>query len=258
MDMRRISSRPDRRATSGLLPGRRILIAGAATPVGQAAAKLCAGEGARLALLDRDEEALKRLSEHLDANAFPVDLGQEHAVRRAVDAAGQTLGGLDGLINCVAPAVRDRDDQSPSGVPPDLTGEMSRPYIVCRACVSWLKSEPGSTVVNVPGLIGGSTGAADLPMEAAVAGGLVAYSKALAAQLAPDVRVNSLCPPYVGIDAPPWRPGQPPGETVLWRFDLDAAAEPLNEIAAMVLLLSCRESLPLTGAAVALDGARVF
>src|SRR5204862_5721554 len=79
------------------LRGRRVLITGATSGVGLAAAERFAAEGARLALVARTREALERAdAEHgLDALLLPADLADAEAVERTVAEAARALGGLD-------------------------------------------------------------------------------------------------------------------------------------------------------------------
>jgi NAD(P)-dependent dehydrogenase (short-subunit alcohol dehydrogenase family) len=89
------------------LRGRRVLITGATSGVGLAAAERFAAEGARLALVARTPEALARASaEHgLDAVLLPADLADPDAVDRAVEEAVHALGGLDLVVSNAAAAV---------------------------------------------------------------------------------------------------------------------------------------------------------
>src|ERR1700709_1800141 len=62
------------------LTGRRILITGAASGIGRAIAELFAEEGARLALLDRDPENLRKVEAGLPAIAIPTDVASAQQV----------------------------------------------------------------------------------------------------------------------------------------------------------------------------------
>src|SRR3954451_20173495 len=83
------------------LRGRRVLITGATSGVGLAAAQRFAAEGARLALVARTRDALERANaEHgLSALLLPADLADADAVERAVADAARALGGLDLVVS---------------------------------------------------------------------------------------------------------------------------------------------------------------
>lgn len=76
---------------------------GAGNGIGQATARILAREGARLLLVDRDEQAVAGTAESLrrsgaDAQAFAADVTVEAAVVAFVDAALERFGSIDGLF----------------------------------------------------------------------------------------------------------------------------------------------------------------
>ena len=80
------------------LDGRRIMVGGASRGLGAAIAEAAAGEGARIAAVAREPDALAAVAERIGGRAIPADLttadGPVDAARRAIEA----LGGLDGLV----------------------------------------------------------------------------------------------------------------------------------------------------------------
>src|SRR4051794_41543020 len=86
------------------LRGRRVLITGATSGVGLAAAQRFAAEGARLALVARTRDALERANADYDLGALvlPADLSDAEAVERTVAEAARALGGL-GLVGSNPP-----------------------------------------------------------------------------------------------------------------------------------------------------------
>ncbi|MFQ6395466.1 SDR family NAD(P)-dependent oxidoreductase [Nocardia sp. KC 131] len=79
------------------LSGKRIVITGAARGIGFATARGAIGRGAVVALLDRDELAVREAAERLgpSATAFVADVTDPDQLAAAVDAAAEALGGLD-------------------------------------------------------------------------------------------------------------------------------------------------------------------
>jgi NAD(P)-dependent dehydrogenase (short-subunit alcohol dehydrogenase family) len=86
---------------------------------------------------------------------------------------------------------------------------------------------------------------------AASKGGVVNLTRALAAELAPAIRVNSVCP---GMVDTPMISGL---ERDVSRYALKRIADPM-EIAQAILFLTGTESSFVTGAALAVDGGRTF
>jgi NAD(P)-dependent dehydrogenase (short-subunit alcohol dehydrogenase family) len=82
-------------------------------------------------------------------------------------------------------------------------------------------------------------------------GGVVNLTRALAAELAPAIRVNSICPVMVNT---PMTAGR---QRDVAPYALKRVAEPL-EIAQAILYLTSSESSFITGAALAVDGGRTF
>jgi NAD(P)-dependent dehydrogenase (short-subunit alcohol dehydrogenase family) len=80
------------------LRGHRVLVTGAANGIGEATARQLHAVGARLALLDLDDERLDRLADELGALPLVCDVADECQTRRAVDAAARHLGGLDTVV----------------------------------------------------------------------------------------------------------------------------------------------------------------
>src|SRR5919199_918814 len=89
------------------LRGRRVLITGASSGVGRAAARSFGAEGARLALVARSRQALEDVvAEHrLDAVVLPADLGSRAEAQAAVRDAVAALGGLDVVVSNAGVAV---------------------------------------------------------------------------------------------------------------------------------------------------------
>ncbi|THF79113.1 SDR family NAD(P)-dependent oxidoreductase [Cohnella fermenti] len=81
-----------------------VAIIGAGGGIGQAAARVLAAQGARLALGSRGEPALRELTEELagggaDVAFRTVDVTKEEEVRAFFEWAGRTFGTLDVLVN---------------------------------------------------------------------------------------------------------------------------------------------------------------
>ncbi|MGW5269801.1 SDR family NAD(P)-dependent oxidoreductase [Rhodococcoides kroppenstedtii] len=83
---------------TGALTGRRLLITGASSGIGAAAARLAASAGARVALIARREAELTALADELGGLAVPADVTDAAALTAAVDRAAAELDGLDGVI----------------------------------------------------------------------------------------------------------------------------------------------------------------
>lgn len=239
------------------LRGRRILITGAASGIGLATARLFATEGARLALLDRDHGGLQRAGDELSAHTGPVELTDEEQIKQAVSSGAAALGGLDGIVNVAGIGGGTIvEDMSLADWQRVLAVNLTAPFLVCRAALPHIRAAGGGTIVNVASGQGLLPSAPGLSAYAASKGGLITFSKAMALELAPDIRVNAICP---GVVDTPLLPPQmreaasAPGSC----YALKRVGE-AEEIAAGILFLTSHESAFVTGIALAVDGGRTF
>jgi len=237
---------------SGRLRGRRILITGAASGIGQRTAQLFAAEGAALTLLDCDRKRLASVARETGGTAVEADVTQESSVIRAVEQGAGAMGGIDGVVNAAGIVIHGSVlDVGLADWKLVLDVNLTGTYIVVRCCLPWLVKAPFATIVNIAsgqGLLPNNPG---MTAYAASKGGVVNLTRALAAELAPSIRVNSVCP---GMVDTPMTAGL---ERDLDRYALGRIAEPL-EIAQSILFLTATESSFVTGAALAVDGGRTF
>src|SRR3954467_10780953 len=92
---------------SALLPGRRILVTGAARGLGFSFAQALCANGARVVLADLRAEQLKSsvaelVAQGLDAHGVVVDVADPASITACVKQTVAHLGGLDGLVNNAA------------------------------------------------------------------------------------------------------------------------------------------------------------
>lgn len=243
------------------LQGRRILVTGAASGIGLAIAELFRSEGASLALIDRDATGLEAVAKRLHATAITLDLEESAAIEPAVENVVRTLGGLDGVVNCAAIGIAQPIDKTDLALLSKFMAiNLMAPYLICRTALPHLRKHRGATIVNI------ASGQALLPNTpnntayAATKGGLVAFSKALAAEAAPEVRVNVVCPGVTNTPmTAPLLAGYDNPNDAPWvkQYALKRVAEP-QEIAQAVLFLTSAESSYVTGTAFAVDGGRSF
>jgi clavulanate-9-aldehyde reducatase len=89
---------------AGALEGRKAIVTGASSGIGEATARALAGAGAAVALGARRIDRLEGLCEQISnggspCHPFKVDITNEAAARRFVESAAEAMGGLDILVN---------------------------------------------------------------------------------------------------------------------------------------------------------------
>lgn len=246
------------------LADRRILITGAASGIGAETARLFVREGAKVALLDRDEDRLASVANEVGGAHEVADVADADMTRRAVDRLADTTGGLNGLVGAAGiDLLQPFAEMTPTAWRQVLSVNLDGPFNVTHAARPHLAKAGGGTIVHI------SSGAGLRPLPARTAycsakAGLVMFAKALAVDLADDnIRVNAICPGIV--DTPMFRDGlaaasdDPEAELamVLDRYLVKRIGRPLD-IANAALFLTSDESAQVTGSALAVDGGRVF
>jgi len=227
-------------------------VTGAASGIGRAVALRFAEEGASLALLDRDANGLAQTAEETRCRPIEVDITQERAVDEAVDEAGVALGGIDGVVNAAGIMLVGRvGDLSVDSWRRTLDVNLTGTYLVVRSSLRWMAKEQQGTVVNIASAAGLLPNAPGLTAYAASKGAVINLGRALAAELAPSIRVNTVCP---GMVDTPMAEGF---HANVGNYALKRIADPA-EIAQVVLFLTSVESSYVTGAALAADGGRSF
>ncbi len=243
------------------LRDRHVVVTGAASGIGRAIAELFHREGAKLALIDRDAGGVAAVAGPLNAVSLPFDLSNSESIASTIDRAAREMGGLDGVVNCAAMGVATPIGETDFTLLSKFIAiNLTAPYLLCRAALPYLQTAQIATIVNI------ASGQALLPNApnntayAATKGGLVAFTKSLAAEAAPRVRANALCPGVTNTPmAAPLFAGYAKPSDAPWvkQYALQRIAEPI-EIARAALFLTSDESSFITGVALAVDGGRTF
>lgn len=233
--------------------GQTVIVTGAASGIGQAAAQRFATEGARTCLLDKDWHGLEA-SGDADEVRLTCDVSDREAVDETVSRAAETLGGIDVLVNNAGYPVTDLDgEMSDETWRAHFETDVHGLRYVTQAARPWLEAAGGAIVntASVAGLGG------DRAMEAydAAKGAAVRLTNALAIDLAPrGVRVNAVCPTLTRTGMSRAVEEQPA------KFEAFRQAIPLGriaeaeEVAAAILFLASDDASFITGVTLPVDG----
>jgi 2-hydroxycyclohexanecarboxyl-CoA dehydrogenase len=179
------------------LEGKVALVTGAGRGIGAAIAVALAEAGASVAVLDLDGDNAASTAASLPTKSvgLQADITRPTAVRAAVAAAIDALGPIDVLVNNagwdkIEPFV-DNDESDWDRI---ITINLKGPIIVTRAVLDSMIERSTGTIVNIASDAGrvGSSGEA---VYSAAKGGVIAFTKTLAREMARNqIRVNCVCP----------------------------------------------------------------
>ena len=237
------------------LTGRKILITGGASGIGRATCALFVQEGASVVVLDRN------IANVADVHAIAADVSDAGSVARAMQEAAQAMGGLDGIVNAAGVFINKdlmgTDAQTwNTTIAVNLTGT----FLCVQAAVPLLRQAAKATIVNLASGVGLLPTGGGSTAYVASKGGVIAMTRALAAELAPGIRVNAVCPGAVETpmtDGTLRDAGGAINPAIVNRYALGRPASP-EEIAAAILFLISHESSFVTGVNLAVDGGRTF
>ena len=195
----------DYQPAADLLKGRVILITGAGSGIGQAAAIACAAHGACVVLLGPDMRALEIVYDLIENASFPtpaiykLDLEQAEAsdYEGLANVLAQEFGRLDGLLHnaAVLPFLSRIDDYDPKAWQQVIQTNLTAPFLLTQACLPLLKSAHDASILFTSDEAG-RTGRAYWGAYAVAKFGIEGLMQVLADELstATAIRVNSLDP----------------------------------------------------------------
>ena len=247
----------------GRLEGRRIVISGGGSGIGRAVAERCFAEGAVVSVVGRRPEPLAQVQQLIGGHAVSADLRNEDEAVRAVDECARRMGGIDGLVNAVGVLDVCTFEQSDlARWNASILANLTAPFLVSRAALPHLRAAAeagaGSAIVNIAALAALMPGVSS-PAYSASKAGLLQYSRTIAAELAPAIRVNCVCPGAVDTPMVSGFLSMPDvdREHFISRYRLGRLAGP-DEIANVVAFLLSDEAACVIGSTFVADGGRAY
>lgn len=241
--------------------GKRVLVTGSSRGIGFAVAEAFINAGARVAINGRTEKsvnvAMERLGRGERLVAAPGDIGTVSGCELAVKTANDAFEGLDILVNSAGiGAGRPIEDSDEAMWDAHVDVNLKGTFFCCRAALPELRKSNGN-IVNIAS-DAGLMGCPGITVYCASKGGVVNMTRAMALEVAPDVRVNCVCPGYTDTDMIRLSVKKKPDPEEAWQKFIGYA--PLKRIATpaeighAVLYLASFEARFVTGAILAIDG----
>jgi len=237
--------------TQNRFTGRRALVTGAGSGIGEAIGRSLHAEDARVVLADRHGSAVRALAAELGepASSIEIDVRDEAQVRGAMD-------GLDILVNVAGVGSTTNAPDTTLEVWEDVFAVNVRgTFLCCKHAIPDMVRRGGGSIVNI-GSIAGLVGLRNRAAYCASKGAVIALTRALAVDHVGDgIRVNVVCP---GTVDSPWvrRLVEDAGESL----DTLRARQPMGrlgtpqEVAEATLYLASDAAAFATGSSLVIDG----
>jgi 3-oxoacyl-[acyl-carrier protein] reductase len=251
---------------AGVLERKIVLVTGASSGIGRAIALRCAQAGADIALTYRKNqsgaESTAREIRALGRRAEVVrtDISRQEDIDTLVVRLGDTYKRVDVWINNAGADILTGEGARLSRLNKldlVLAVDLRGTVLASWAAVDLMRKQGGGTIINVSwdhvthGMEGENPG-----IYSAGKGGVASFSKSLARDVAPDIRVNILAPGFIetafGEDADPQFRQKVVALTPLRRW-----GKP-EDVAGAALFLASDESAFLTGQMIMVNGGVVM
>jgi NAD(P)-dependent dehydrogenase (short-subunit alcohol dehydrogenase family) len=235
---------------AGMIKGKRVVVVGGSSGMGQAAAKELAERGAEVIIASRSKEKLERATEAIGRPVLARVLDMTSVPQ--IDSFFHETGFFDHLVISAADAVMGKfADVEIAEARRFFDSKFWGPYSVARA--AWSKIRPGGSITFFAGAAS-RRGTPGLSCGSAINAAIEALSNTLAVELAP-IRVNTISPGL--IRTPVWDQIM---DAETWQGVFDEAAKKLparrigtpEEIAHAVVFLI--ENSYMTGSVIFVDG----
>ena len=237
------------------LENKRVIVTGGASGIGLATANRFTEEGAKVAIFDCNDEALKTaLSDNPKLIAgIKVDVSNPKEVEKAFLEADEAIGGLDVLISNAGISIRslfkDIDYEQWSKV---LSVNLGGMFLCAKEALKRMEPQKSGVILFTASTNGMEAHPYYTDYNVSKAG-VILLGRTLALEYAPYIRVNSICPGYVLTPMQKAEYTEEMLKVVNEGIPMKRHATP-EEVAALFAFLASDESSYITGQHIPIDG----
>ena len=250
-------------------------LTGAGAGIAKSTAKLFVAEGAKVAIIEMNREAGEAAEKEIrdaggEAIFIETDVTQDDSMQRAVAATVARFGRLDILFNCAGGSLQEDVPVHEMDLKVwhhTVNLNLLHPFLSCKHGIPHLIKAGGGSIINVTshmGLIGTLK-----PAYAATKGGIISFTKTLAAQYVQyGIRANAVAPGSIRTErqikryeSAAWegsaeKPNKAARERKVMHKNYPFSVGNPEHIASIALFLASDDSRMLTGTTIAADGGR--
>ena len=182
--------------------GKVAVVTGGGTAIGKSAAIALAKEGAKVVIVGRRSGPLEETAQEIKAFngevlAVPTDVTKVDEIESLRDKIDSTWGRLDILINNAGSAMRKPFMETTlEDFDYIYNIDLRSVFAVTKIMVPLMQKGGGGSIINISSILG-VFGARNSTAYCAMKGGVVNLTRAMAADLGPEIRVNCLCPSHI-------------------------------------------------------------
>jgi NAD(P)-dependent dehydrogenase (short-subunit alcohol dehydrogenase family) len=236
------------------LTGKRVVVTGGTSGIGEATSRRFLEEGARVTALAVGEDEVATAAERIPGvQALRCDVAHAAAVEDAFARIDELLGGIDVLIANAGISIRKPFlEIDPADWQRVLDVNLGGVFHCAQQAARRMTADAGG-VILMTASTNGLTGHEYYADYNASKAGVILLARTMALELAPSVRVNAVCPGYVLTPMQEAEYTPEMLEQVNATIPLGRHARP-DEIAALYAFLASDEGAYFTGAVISMDG----
>jgi 3-oxoacyl-[acyl-carrier protein] reductase len=238
------------------LSGKVALVTGGAAGIGKATAKVLAGAGARIVIVDINLEGAQQVAQELDGGlALRCDLGDPDDILAMRDRVLAEMGRVDILFNNAGIISYRRGIGAVTLQEWDLVLDVNLrgPFLVCQTLIDTMKAQGSGKIINASSMAARVGGIEAGLHYASSKAGLIGLTRTLAKEGGPHgINVNAIAPGIIATE-PVKRQVGDHEEAYTANIPLKRLGQP-EDVANVVLFLASPLSDYLTGLVIDING----